>query len=162
MLWKSYDSQFQKWFSWRGTHPISCSVGEVVNFLADLFTQGYQYRSLNAFRLAISSVYDKVDSCDMGQHPLVTRLLKGVFHQRPPQPRYTQTWDVGLIITYIQSKGENESFPLQDLTHKLAMLMVLTRPSRSADLTNLNLDRRSYSLGGVTFLPTELAKQSRK
>ena len=160
---KSYNSQFQKWLSWcrtRGTDPISCPVGEVVNFLADLFTQGYQYRSLNAFRSAISSVHDKVDGCDVGQHPLVTRLLKDVFHQRPPQSQYTQMWDMELVTTYIKSKGENESLLLQDLTHKLAMLMALTTPSRSADLANLNLDRRSYSLEGVTFLPIELAKQS--
>ena len=162
---KSYDSQFQRWLGWcraRGADPISCPIGEVINFLADLFTQGYQYRSINAFRSAISSVHDKVDGCDVGQHPLVNRLLKGVFHQRPPQPRYTQTWDVGLVTNYFKSKGENKSLLLPDLTHKLAMLMALTRPSRSADLANLNLNRRSYSQEGVTFLPTELAKQSRQ
>ena len=32
----------------------------------------------------------------------------------------------------------------------------------SADLAKLNLDRRSYSVEGVTFIPTELAKQSRQ
>ena len=36
-------------------------VAEVVNFLADLFEQEYQSRSLNAFRSAISSVHDRVD-----------------------------------------------------------------------------------------------------
>ena len=161
---RSYDSQFQKWISWcrtRSVDPVSCPVGEVVNFLADLFTQGYQYRSLNTFRSAISSVHNKVDGCNVGQHPLVTRLLKGAFHQRSPQPRYTQTWDVGLVTGYIKSKGENKDIPLQDFTHKLAMLMALTRPSRSADLAKLNLDRRSYS-EGVTFIPMELVKQSRQ
>ena len=96
-VYKTYDSQFQKWLSWcrmRGIDPISCRVGEVVNFLADLFNQGYQYRSLNAYRSTISSVHDKVDGCEVGQHPLVARLLKGDFHQRPPQPRYNQTWGV--------------------------------------------------------------------
>ena len=37
---KSYDSQFQRWLSWysaRSVDPISCPVGDVVNFLADLF-----------------------------------------------------------------------------------------------------------------------------
>ena len=162
---KSYDSQFQRWLGWcraRGADPISCPIGEVINFLADLFTQGYQYSSINAFRSAISSVHDKVDGCDVGQHPLVNRLLKGVFHQRPPQPRYTRTWDVGLVTNYFKSKGENKSLLLPDVAHKLAMLMALTRPSRSADLANLNLNRRSYSQEGVTFLPTKLAKQSRQ
>ena len=43
--------------------PISGDVNEVVNFLAHLFEEGYQYRSLNAYRSAISSVHDKVDGC---------------------------------------------------------------------------------------------------
>ena len=35
-------------------------------------------------------------------------------------------------------------------------------PSRSADLVNLDLNRRTYAPDGVTFLPTMLAKQSRQ
>ena len=162
---RSYESQFQKWISWcstRSVNLISCRVSEVVNFLADLFSQGYQYRSLNAYRSAISSVHDKIDGQDVGQHPLVTRLLKGAFHQRPPQPRYTQTWDVGIVTTYIRSIGENKSLSLQELSHKLTMLMALTRPSRSADLAQLDLSRRTYSVEGVTFQPTALSKQSRQ
>ena len=162
---KAYDSQFQKWIGWcskRSVGPISCPIGEVVNFLADLFSQGYQYRSLNAYRSAISSVHDKVDGYDVGQHPLVSRLLKGAFHQRPPKPRYTQTWDVSMVTSYIRSMGANNRLSLQNLSHKLSMLMALTRPSRSADLANLDLNHRTYSSEGVTFLPTALSKQSRQ
>ena len=38
--------------------------------------------------------------------------------------------------------------------------MCLTRPSRSADLASLQLDRRQYKPEGVIFLPSALAKQS--
>ena len=100
-----------------------------------------------------------MDGCDVGQHPLVTRLQKGAFHQRPPQPRYTHTWNVGVVTKHIRSKGENATLPLQELTHKLAMLLALTRPSRSADLVSLDLNLRSYSLDGVTFLPSSLLNQ---
>jgi hypothetical protein len=140
----------------RGADPIRGA--EVVNFLADLFSQDYQYRSLNAYRPAISSVHDKIDGYDIGQHPLVSRLLKGVFHQQPPQPRYTQTWDVRVVTSYIRSMGANNSLSLQRSTHKLALLMALTRPSRSADLANLAIDlnHRTYSADGATFFPIAL------
>ena len=117
---KAYDSQFQKWIGWcssRGADPISCPIGEIVNFLADLFSQGYQYRSLNAYRSAISSVHEKIDGYDVGQHPLVLRLLKGVFHKRPPQPRYTQTWNVSVVTKYIRSLGPSDKLTLQNLSH---------------------------------------------
>lgn len=98
----------------------------------------------------------------MGQHPLVSRLLKGAFHQRPSQPQYTQMWDVGIVTAYLRSKGENRMVSLQELSYKVAMLMALSRPSRSGDLAKLDLKCRSYSMEGVTFLPTSLSKQSRQ
>ena len=40
---RTYQSQFMKWISWCGTRSVDPPIGEVVNFLADLFDQGYQY-----------------------------------------------------------------------------------------------------------------------
>ena len=88
---KSYDSLFRKWVDWcnqRHSDPISGPIIEVINFLAHMFKEGYQYHSLNAYRSAISSVHEKADGYKVGQHPLVSRLLKGVFNQRPPKPHY--------------------------------------------------------------------------
>lgn len=61
---QSYDSLFKKWASWcskRGSNPVSRPVTKVANFLAHFHEEGYQFRSLNAMRSAISSVHDRVD-----------------------------------------------------------------------------------------------------
>ena len=50
------DSLFIKWIircSGQSSDPVSGPISEVVNFLADPFKEGYQYSSLNAYRLAI-------------------------------------------------------------------------------------------------------------
>ena len=148
------------WCSERGCDLISGPASDVANFLADLFKQGYQSRSLNAFRSAISSVHDQVDDVAVGQHPTVCHLFKGAFHERPPLPRYTATWDVQTVIQYLESLGPTTALPLKFLTFKLVMLLALTRPSRSADLVSLQLDRRHFSPEGVVYLPAALAKQS--
>lgn len=95
---KSYDSLFSKWSGWcskRCSDPISgpiseirnfLPISEIINFLASLYKDGYQYSSINSYRSAISSVHEKIDGYIIGQHPLVTRLIKGVFHARPPLP----------------------------------------------------------------------------
>ena len=57
----------------------------------------------------------------MGQHPLVSRLLRGAFNQQPPTPCYEVTWDVSVVLNYIESLGESDSLSLQILTWKLAM-----------------------------------------
>ena len=120
------------------------------------------YSSINSYRSAISSVHEKIDGHNIGQHPLVTRLIKGVFHVRPPLPRYTQTWNVQSVLDYLRSLGDNKTLSLKHLSWKVAMLLALTRPSRSADLSQLDLSRRVYKPDGVCFYPTSLAKQSRQ
>ena len=82
-----------------------------MNFLADLFKQGYQYRYLNANRSAVSSVYDRLA---VGQHPLVTQLLKAVFNLRPPQPGYTSIWDVSQVLVYLEGLEENSTCMVQN------------------------------------------------
>ena len=160
----SYGSSFSKWASWcqqRGRDPLTGPIEDVVNFLAYLFSEGYKYQSLNAYRSAISSTHDQVDGVSVGSHPMVTRLLQGVFNSRPPQPRYASFWDVGVVIQHIKDLGDNKDLSLKQLTMKTVMLMALTRPSRSADLSKLSLQTRSFNSNGVVFRPTHLSKQSR-
>ena len=160
----NYGSSFAKWAGWcnqRGRNPLSGPIADVINFLADLSSQGYQYQSLNSYRSAISSVHEAVDGVSVGTHPAVTRLLKGVFHLKPPMPRYSSFWDVGTVITYFKSLGTNEGLTLRQLTLKTVMLLALTRPSRSADLSQLDIYWRSYQSNGVTFRPAHLAKQNK-
>ena len=104
----SYNSLFAKWANWceqRDRDPTVGPVEDMINFLAELFAKGYQYRSLNAYQSAISSIYQKVDGQNIGQHPLVCRLLKGAFNQNPPTQRYTHFWDVGVVLRYLKQLG---------------------------------------------------------
>ena len=132
-----------------------------MNFLAELHEKGYQYQSLNSYRSAISSVHKHVEGVPIGQHPLVSRVLKGAFNERPPQPKYSSFWDVGQVLTYLRDLGSNDKLTLQQLTLKLVMLMALTRPYRSADLSQLNINHHSFSPDGVNFCPAHLSKQSK-
>ena len=161
---KSYDSLFTKWHCWcseQSSDPFRSPIAQVANFLAYLYKEGYQYSSVNAYRSAISSVHEKIDGYTVGQHPLVCRLVKGVFHARPPLPRYSQTWDVQKVLNYIDTLGDNQTLSLKHLSWKVTMLLALSRPSRSADLSKLDISKRVYNPDGVCFYPSTLAKQSR-
>ena len=162
---KSYDSLFGHWSRWcnqRKADPFSGPVSNVVNFLASLYQEGYQYNSIGAYRSAISSVHDKVDGLPVGQHPLVSRLIKGIFNTRPPIPRYTSTWDVQTVLSYLESLSPSSNLSLKLLTLKTVFLMAITRPSRSVDLAHLDCKRLRSDVEGISFLPNTLAKQSRQ
>ena len=115
---QSYESHLRKWVRWcteRGRDPISGPVADVANFLVYLHAEGYQSRSLNSFRSAISSVHDTVDGMEVGKHPMISRLLKEVYYIRPPLPRYTSTWDVQVVLRYIEGLGPSASLLLSYL-----------------------------------------------
>lgn len=99
----AYSSAWQQWDSWclgRGVDPLSAPLREILEFLLAQFLAGKQYRTINTLRSAISMTHMEVDGVRVGQHPLVSCLLKGEFNSRPPAPRYSSTWDVSIVITY--------------------------------------------------------------
>ena len=106
-------------------------------------------------------MHSPIDGVSISQHPLVSRLLKGVFQTRPPLPRYQGTWDVGTVLNYMGGDRVDQNMSLKQLSLRTVMLLALTRPSRSADLAKLNLSGCRFSPEGVVFTPTSLAKQSR-
>lgn len=101
----------------------------------------------------------QVEGVPIGQHPLVSRLLKGVHNQRPPVPRYTSTWDVDVLTRYLVSLGNNEDLPLKMLSQKLVVLMALTQASRTSELQALDLRFRIYRPNGVSFKLASLTKK---
>ena len=95
----------------------------------------------------------------LGPHPLVMRLMKG---QTTSAPLYPPCRNVHIVLSHIASFGVNESLSLKQISWKTAMLLALTRPSRSADLSQLDIRGRQYKPDGVVFIPASLAKQSRQ
>jgi hypothetical protein len=84
----------------RKSDPVLCPVSDILTFLAEQFSKGKEYRTVNVLRLSISSAHCHIDNKHVGQHPLVVRLMNGVSISRPPQPRCQHTWDVlSLLLT---------------------------------------------------------------
>ena len=63
------------------------------------------------------------------------------------------------MLNHLKQLGCNDDLSPRLLTMKTAMLMALTRPSHSADLSSLDLQTRSYVSNGVIFKPIHLSKQ---
>ena len=110
----SYSSAWRQWDSWcstRGIDPLSAPLSSILEFLLEQFNMGKQYRTINSLRSAISMTHSEVDGSRVGQHPLVSRFLKGVFNSRPPAPKYSSTWDVDIVLDYIRGLPDNEQLP---------------------------------------------------
>ena len=140
---RSYSSAWGKWSKWctvRRVNPLQASLGEILRFLADSFQEGLQYRTINTYRSAISMTHDSIDGCLIGQHPTVSRMMKGIFQSRPPLPRYQVTWPVATVTAYLRQQSGNKELTLPLLTKRLAMLLALSTAGRSSDLHAFNVD----------------------
>ena len=166
---KSYDSLFTKWECWyfeRSLDPNSSPVTEVANFLEYLYKEGYQYSSINSYRSTISSVHNRVDGVTVGQHPLITRLVKGVFHSRLPLPHYSHTWDVHTVLDFLQSLGDNWKLHIPEtlMYHGRSQCyqLYLALPGQQIYVALLDLSWRVFKPDGVCFYPSALSKQSKQ
>ena len=103
--------------------------------------------------------HNQVDGVPLGQHPLVSRLSKGMYNSRPPQPRYTRTWDVDIVTRYLSSLGYNNALSLKQLSHKLAILMAVVGANRVSELQALDLRFRLHRPDGIHFKLPSLGKK---
>ena len=99
-----------------------------------------------------------MDGLPVGKHPIVTRIM-GIHNFRPPMPKYTSTWDVGMVTSYLKGLGPNDKLKLKQLSGKLVMLMALVEASRSSELAALDFRFCVARPEGVTFKLPSLTKR---
>ena len=81
-------------------NPFRYTLVNIVDYLTSLFEEGLKYSTIGVHRSAISAYHEKVDDMPVGQHPLVTSLMAGIFNSRSPQPRYVFVWDVQVVLNF--------------------------------------------------------------
>jgi hypothetical protein len=140
---------------------VSSPLALVADFLTDMFKEGYEYNTINLHRSAISALHEEVENIPVGQHEIIKRIMTGVFQEKPPQPRYKDTWDVGLVLDYLVGQGKNETLSDSQLTHKLTMLLALTTASRASEIQALDLEYMMDKTSEVIFTLPQHTKTSK-
>uniref|UniRef100_A0A7M5VAT9 Core-binding (CB) domain-containing protein n=1 Tax=Clytia hemisphaerica TaxID=252671 RepID=A0A7M5VAT9_9CNID len=157
----NYESAWGKWVRWCGekkANPNECDLNLVLDYLASLYEKGYEYRTINCHRSAISAYHGKVDGFDVGKHPKVCSLLTGIFNQRPPKPRYLFVWDVDQVLGYLESLPENETLSDQLLNLKLTALLFLTSSGRCHEICYLDIRYKVKTSNSFKFYFSKVTK----
>jgi hypothetical protein len=137
----AYNGPWEKWSSWcsRGQiDSVQATVANVADFLTEMFDTGLEYSTMNSYRSAVSAYHPEIEGYPVGKHPVIKTLLQGMFNQRPPKPRYVETWDVDSVLRRIKSKGDDSGLSLKDLTLKVTMLLALASAGRGSEIHQLN------------------------
>ena len=130
----------------------------IVQFLVDQFDTGLQYRTINTLRSAISSTHPDIEGSSVGSHPLVFCLLRGMFNNRPPAPRYSCSWDIRTVVEFLTDHKSSTLSTLQ-LAKKATTLLALVNTDRCSDLAALDRDHAHWTPDGVEFTVTCLTKK---
>ena len=87
--------------------------------------------------------------------------MKGIFHLRPPQPHYTTTWDVNIVLSFLNSWVPHYTITLKELTLKTVALVALISGLRAQSIHNLDTLLMQRSEDCITFTCRSLSKQAK-
>ena len=105
--------------------------------------------------------HNTIEGAPTGQHHLVSRMMRGIYNSRPPEPQYSTTWDAAAVLSWVKEQGENKDISLKELSGKLALLMALVSANRTSELHALDLQFRSYTPEGIQFKLASLTKKKK-
>ena len=158
--YQTYWNKWQKFSREQSIDPVHPSVNYVLDFLSKLYKYGLGYSGINTARCALSALITIEGNITVGNHPLVQRLVKGVFHTRPSLSHYQDTWDTNKVLHYLQTFPELQRIKLRDQTCKLVMLCALVTGQRCQTLHLMSLDSLVKHSSAYQFVINKLVKQS--
>ena len=134
----------------------------MLEFLSELYSvNNAGYSAVNKAKSALSNIVQLTDSqLPVGKHPRIKQYMRGVFNLRPSLPKYSVTWDVTVVLSYLRSLPLND-IHLKNLSLKLVMLLALLAGQRVQTLKCLKVNELSLSADRVELFITSLLKTSK-
>ena len=100
------------------------------------------------------------EGIESGKHPIVTRLLKGIFRTRPALPSYICIYDAEIVIEFLKSLPCWEEITLKWLTLKLVILLALLSTHRCQTLNPLSIEHVDINIQQATFCIPKVIKST--
>ena len=127
----------------------------------ELFHQGMKSGTLNVMRSALS-FFLKNSFPDLGNVPMISRVFRYFYRERPVFPRYMVTWDVGIVFRFLAQWHPPATLSLKNLTLKTVALIALTSSDRAQTIHALSTDHMEFVPNGQEFNVPSLLKHSRR
>ena len=144
---------------YRQTIPLLFrALGEILSQDASV-ENGLGYRTTDTARSGLSSVLTSPGNVTFGNHPLVSRFLKGVFELKPSLPRYHRIWDVSVVLRHLTNLEPVYALDLKVLTLKFTMLLCPLTGQRCQTLSKLDITLMQKLPGRYVYTIGEKLKQ---
>ena len=140
---KQYQTYLAKRQAFCNEHKLDTfapGIENAIEFLVSLYNSGLGYSAINTARSALSTVLILQNGRNFGEHPLVCRYMRGIFQLRPALQKYSEIWDVNVVLTHLKTFAEAALLPIKDLTIKLNILLFLTTGQRGQTIHKLDIN----------------------
>ena len=158
----TYNSRLKQYFSWCRGHQVSphkAPVGAVAEFLTEQFKRkNAKPRSIRCFRTAIASIHHGFEGgLTVSSSPTLSSLIKGAFHERPPDRSLVPAWDLSLALGVVADSPYEPMhlLDLPELTRKTVFLVAAASGGRVSEIHALSTKEGHlrFSNGAVSLLP---------
>lgn len=157
---KQYNAPLKSWWSFcveKSYDPFLSSADQLVQFLTKEFNSGASYGSLNSARAAIGWVLSEGVTNDL----TIKQFFKGVFRLRPVKPKYSRTWDVDVVLDFLETRYPLDSLSLQQLSEKVLMLLALCTAHRVQTFAFIDINNISIFDNKIEIKIPDSIKTSR-
>ena len=161
---KQYETYLRQWLEFCNQRQItyhSPSMSDALGFLLAIHNKGLSYSTIGTARSALSNVIVSGECENFGTHSLVSRFMKSVFLQNKPLPKYDCTWDVAVVLKYLETLYPHSDITLKNLTLKLVMIILLVSGQRGQTVHLMDLSSMEMADNTCRFHITEHIKTSK-
>lgn len=158
---KQYNKPIVDWYYFCKSQDLNLykpTEGQVADWLSGKFHQGASYSSLNTCRSALSLICGEY----IGQSSLLSRLLKGIYKEKPSKPKYNKIYSLDPVINKLEQMSPLSVLSLPELTNKLLMSMALITAHRKQTLSLIKRSNIKKVQNGYEIQIPDFIKTSRR
>jgi len=154
---------YYRWCSRRKVSPTRASTIQVGEFLTEKFDEGLQSATVRNYKSAILSVHRGFsDGSTLNDGDHLSKLLDGMFNERPPPRTVVPTWELEVVLNYLKGPPFEplRRATLKHLTLKTVFLVTLASGRRCSEVHALSARKTVFGRTGVTlfYRPDFVAK----
>ena len=136
------------------------SMKDGTEFLLSLYKKGLGYLAINTARSMLSNILPVKEGIECSKHPIVPRMLKGIFRTRPSLPQYICINNAEIVIEFLKSLPCWEEKSLKWLTLKLVTLLTLLSTHKCQTLSSLSTEHMDINIQQVIFYISKVIKKT--
>lgn len=144
----------------RGFDQIPCNPNPILEFLAETFHQGLDYNTV-CCHSSVTAYHGSIFPFFVEKQSHISVLITGLFNNRMPQPKQCFIWDVGKVLSFLNSL-DSERIEFKMLTYKVVILLTLTGLFTAHEICYLDIHYLMKHSSGYTLHVNKLTKTTRE